>query len=85
MWPAKKPIKFKTCVEEFLHRIRHAPIHDEFEFYIKIFAFWFETVVLEFRWNFLSLSKKKSTNKRSRIILQMDTSTYVRLIGWKGF
>ena len=55
MWPAKKPIKFKTCVEEFLHRIRHAPIHDEFEFYIKIFAFWFETVVLEFRWNFLSL------------------------------
>ena len=55
----KKPIKIKTFVQEFLHRIRRAPTHDEFEFYIKIFAFWFETVVLEFRWNFLSLSKKK--------------------------
>ena len=51
----KKPIKIKTFVQEFLHRIRHAPTHGEFEFYIKNFAFWFETVVLEFRWNFLSL------------------------------
>ena len=37
MWPAKKPIEIKICVEKFLHRIRHALTHDEF--YIKFLPF----------------------------------------------
>ena len=67
MWPAKKTIEIKACVEKFLHRICHALTHDE--------VLWFETIAIELDETF-SRFQEKSSNKWSNIILQMDTLTH---------